>query len=151
VAGSGVGDVDGVSGLAAHRWSARVGSLVVAGETSAAAPATVAARLAAVVAFYRYAESAGYPVRVPHASTAWPRQRRFQSLLAHTADRSTPRAGVLRVARGHGGPPPILTPTQVEAILDGCASFDAGSRTWRGSLRDRLLFTLLAGVGPAAG
>jgi integrase len=54
---------------------------------------------------------------------------------------------VLRVARGHGGPPPILTPTQVEAILDGCASFDAGSRTWLGSLRDRLLFTLLAESG----
>jgi len=116
-------------------------------KASSAAPATVAARLAAVVAFYRYAESAGYPVRVPHASTAWTRQRRFQSFLGHTGDRSSPRASVLRVARSHRGPAPILTPAQVEAILDGCASFDAVSRSWLGSLRDRLLFALLAESG----
>jgi site-specific recombinase XerD len=124
-----------------------VGSLVPGNGAGSAAPATVAARLSAVVAFYRYAESAGYRVNVPHASTAWSRQRRFQPFLVHTADRSTPRAGVLRVARDRGGPPPILTPAQVEAVLDGCASFDAESSTWVGSLRDRLLFALLAESG----
>lgn len=124
-----------------------VGSLVARNGAGSAAPATVAARLSAVVAFYRYAESAGYRVKVPQASTAWSRRRPFQPFLVHTGDRSTPRAGVLRVARDRSGPPPILTPAQVEAILDGCASFDAESSSWVGSMRDRLLFALLAESG----
>lgn len=115
--------------------------------TSRPAESTVAARLSAVIAFYRYAESADYRVRVPHASTAWSHRSCFVPFLAHTSDARPSRPGVLRVARHRTGPAPIFTPAQVEAILDCCASFDPATATWSGSLRDRLLFALLAESG----
>jgi site-specific recombinase XerD len=113
----------------------------------APAESTVAARLAAVVAFYRYAESAGHEVRVPYASTAWTRRSRFVPFLAHAADRHPARPGVLRVARQRRGRAPILSPAQLHALLECCATFDPVSRLWSGSLRDRLLFAMLAESG----
>jgi site-specific recombinase XerD len=142
----------GVSGLAGFVGWLRTGG--PAGVTPIREPdgaggvseATVAARLSAVVAFYRYLESAGHEVRVPHASTTRPREQRFVPFLAHTRRSPGPR-GVLRVARDRGGPPPVLTPAQVAAVLDCCARFDPGCGQWSGSLRDRLLFALLAESG----
>jgi integrase len=141
----------GVAGLTGFVGWLRSGgppgvSTIGAATVGGAAPATVSARVAAVVAFYRYLESAGHAVRVPHASTAGPRRSRFVGMLAHT-QRSPRAAGVVRVARSRSGPPPILTPAQVAAVLDCCARRDPGSGDWTGSLRDRLLFALLAESG----
>ena len=49
------------------------------------------------------------------------------------------------------GPPPVLTPAQVGAILEGCACFEPLRGEWRGSLRDRLLFETLAETGVRLG
>jgi integrase/recombinase XerD len=49
------------------------------------------------------------------------------------------------------GPPPVLRPVQVEAILEGCACFEPVRGEWRGSLRDRLLFQTLAETGVRLG
>ena len=46
---------------------------------------------------------------------------------------------------------PVLTPPQIEAILDECARWDAATGTWAGSVRDRLLLATLAETGHAAG
>lgn len=39
------------------------------------------------------------------------------------------------------------SPAQVEQLKDACASWDAGPSGWRGSVRDRLLWSLLAETG----
>ena len=41
----------------------------------------------------------------------------------------------------------MLTPGQIERICDACAVWDAETRQWRGSVRDRLLWALLAETG----
>ncbi|MFE2092697.1 tyrosine-type recombinase/integrase [Streptomyces sp. NPDC059460] len=45
----------------------------------------------------------------------------------------------------------MLKPAQAEAILDGCARFDARSGQWSGSVRYRLLFTTLSETGMRLG
>ncbi|MER5916596.1 tyrosine-type recombinase/integrase [Streptomyces sp. NPDC001982] len=47
--------------------------------------------------------------------------------------------------------PPVLLPQQVQAIIDGCATYDPASGKWVGNLRDRLLFALLAETGMRLG
>ena len=41
----------------------------------------------------------------------------------------------------------MLTPAQIELICDACASWDEEAREWRGSVRNRLLWALLAETG----
>ena len=43
--------------------------------------------------------------------------------------------------------PPTLTPPPIEAICNGCARWDPTDRYWVGTLRDRLLWALLAETG----
>jgi integrase len=45
----------------------------------------------------------------------------------------------------------LLLPEQIQAILDGCAVFDAESGSWQGNLRDRFVFALLAETGMRLG
>jgi integrase len=47
--------------------------------------------------------------------------------------------------------PPLLMPQQIQAILDGCATFDPNVGDWAGNLRDRLLFAVLAESGMRIG
>jgi integrase len=42
-------------------------------------------------------------------------------------------------------------PAQIQAILDGCATFDPENGQWVGNLRDRMLFALLAETGMRLG
>jgi integrase len=44
-----------------------------------------------------------------------------------------------------------LTPQQIELICEACASWDAEAREWRGSVRNRLLWMLLAETGCFSG
>ncbi|MEU1436458.1 tyrosine-type recombinase/integrase [Streptomyces sp. NPDC005786] len=57
-------------------------------------------------------------------------------------------SSLVRVRRHrHHGRPPLLLPTEIQAILDGCAMPDTSASEWTGNLRDRLLFALLAESG----
>ena len=127
---------------------------IAAGSATGRAPAeaTVQARLAAVVSFYRFQHDVhGRGAALAHASMRQVRRGRYRPMLAHLGGRRDGRASPLRLRSPGPGPPPVLTPAQVAAILDGCARFERERGEWRGSLRDRLLFTTLAETGVRLG
>src|SRR5450755_4332989 len=68
-------------------------------------------------------------------------------MLAHLDGRRNRLACPLRLRAS----PPVLTPVQVEVILEDCARFERERGEWRGSLRDRLLFATLAETGVRVG
>lgn len=114
--------------------------------------ATMEARLAALISFYRWHEAV-FGVQVSgRLMRGTPRRQPARGLLAHLDARSAPPASSLvRVRRNRRDRPPLLMPAQIQAILDGCASFDADAGSWRGNLRDRFLFALLAETGMRIG
>lgn len=126
----------------------RVGELD-AGPTAA----TLEARLAAVISFYRWHQAVSGVVVAGRLLRGTPRHRPARGLLAHLDARSPPAASSLvRVRRDRRRDrPPLLLPEQIQAILDGCALFDAEIGSWRGNLRDRFLFALLAETGMRLG
>jgi site-specific recombinase XerD len=109
--------------------------------TAGFAESTIAPRLAAVGAFYRFHNVAG----VPAADGG--RRGRYRPFMEHVASRREHRAPVVRLRRARARRPPILSPEQVELILGACATPGVGAGEWRGSLRDRLLFELLSQSG----
>jgi integrase len=114
---------------------------------------TLEARLAAVISFYRWQEAV---FAVPVASRLLrgaPRRAPARGLLAHLDARSAPAASSLvRVRRvRRRDRPPLLTPQQIQAILDGCSVVDSATGEWSGNLRDRLLFAVLAETGMRLG
>ena len=126
--------------------------LVDSGQAPPAA-ATLEVRLAALISFYRWHQAvSGVPVagRLLRGS---PRHRPARGLLAHLDGRSAPAASSLvRVRRDRRRDrPPLLLPRQIQAILDSCAVFDAETGSWRGNLRDRFVFALLAETGMRLG
>jgi integrase len=77
---------------------------------------------------------------------------RYKPLLEHIARRKGRRQTVIRVRqRRPSASTPILTPGQIELICEACASWDIDTRRWRGSVRNRLLWTLLAETGVRLG
>ena len=126
-------------------------ALVVLDE--APSPETLEARLAALISFYRW-QAAVFDVAVSsRLLRATPRRAPARGLLAHL-DARTPLApsSLVRVRRGrHRDRPPLLLPTEIQAILDGCAVIGADGGDWRGNLRDRFLFALLAETGMRLG
>jgi integrase len=113
---------------------------------------TLEARLAALISFYRWHQVVfGVPV-AGRLLRGTPRRRPARGLLSHLDARSAPAASSLvRVRRDRRDRPPLLLPMQIQAILDRCASFDPGTGSWRGNLRDRFLFALLAESGMRLG
>lgn len=116
--------------------------------------ATVGLRMAAVVAFYEFMTEEGLgPALVLHRTA----RRRIgagqphKGMLHHLSSRRPQRAPVFRLRKRRRDRPPVLTPVQVQAILDACAWWDAAAGVWRGSLRNRLLFALLAETGVRLG
>ena len=131
---------------------------VVLLDPAAAAPprlaeSTLATRLAAVVSFYRYHHDAHGAA--PALARAWsgpPRRSRYRAFLAHLDGRSgASRRSPMPLRRRRRGVCPLLTPAQVAGILSACATRDAASGEWSGSLRDRLLFATLAETGMRLG
>lgn len=115
--------------------------------------ATLEARLAALISFYRWHQAVfGVPV-AGRLLRGTPSRRPARGLLSHLDAHSAPAASSLvRVRRGRGRDrPPLLLPQQIQAILDGCAVFDTDSGSWQGNLRDRFLFSLLAETGMRLG
>jgi integrase len=125
---------------------------------------TVAARLAAVVSFYRW-QKAVFDVGVADRLLRGTLRRASgRELLAHldrrTGSRSESgrgsgwggRSSLVRVRPARSTDrPPLLLPEQVQAVLDGCAVLDRETGFWRGNLRDRLLFAVLAETGMRLG
>ena len=111
------------------------------------AESTIAARLGALISCYDYHVLNGVDVgRDLHRIT----QRgggRYKPLLEHVARRKGRRQVVIRVRHRRRAAPPILTPVQIERICEACASWDTETRQWCGSVRNRLLWMLLAETG----
>ena len=78
-----------------------------------------------------------------------PRWSAYKPMLAHLA-RPLPRSAIgLRQRRRVV--PPTFTPAQVDRILQASATWDPATRRWAGSLRNRLLWAVLAGTGMRLG
>jgi integrase len=114
---------------------------------------TLEARLAAVISYYRWHEAVFGVTVAGRLMRGAPRRAPARGLLAHLDARSTPGPSSLVRVRSNRrrGRPPLLMPKEIQAILDGCAVFDAVTGEWVGNLRDRLLFALLAESGMRIG
>jgi integrase len=113
--------------------------------------ATIALRLAAVMAFYRYHQLNG----VAGAGRLYERVHRgggaYKPFLEHLARRGGRRRAVVAVRRRGRGAPPVLTPAQMAAIKDACARWNGDDRRWVGSLRHRLLWSVAEETGMRIG
>ena len=75
-----------------------------------------------------------------------------RGLLAHLDARRGPApSSLVKVRRRRQDRPPLLLPQEIQAIIDGCASWDSTAGDWKGNLRDRLIFALLAETGMRLG
>ena len=115
--------------------------------TSRFSEPTIATRLRAVTSFYRFQEVNGVSlgadlVRLVHGGRA-----AYKPMLEHIARRHGRDRAVVRVRAPRRVPPPVLTPAQIDAVCDACASRDASSGQYAGRVRDRLLWALLAETG----
>jgi len=116
-------------------------------------PATLQSRLAALLSFYQWQEAVhGVPV-ASKLLKGHPRTGRTgRGLLAHLDARTSPRpTSIVRVRNSRRERSPVLLPGEVQAILDGCATYDDERSEWAGNLRDRLLFAVLAETGARLG
>jgi integrase len=108
---------------------------------------TIAVPLQAVVSFYGYHHFNGVGAASCLYERAFRPGRPYKPMLEHLARRRGTRRSVVRVSRRRRALPPTLTPAQIEAILNACARWDQAIGGWRGSVRDRLLWALLAETG----
>jgi integrase len=112
---------------------------------------TVALRVQAVCSFYRYHHYNGVEAASRLYERVLSRGRAYKPMLEHLARRRGYERSVVRVSRPRPATPPTLTPDQVGLILDACARWDPLAREWQGSVRDRLLWALLAESGMRLG
>jgi integrase/recombinase XerD len=124
-----------------------VAPLPAAGGAAGPSGSMIAARVTTVLSFYRYHADVR---QVPVADRLYRpggRNGRYVPGLAYL-QRGGQRPGpAVRVRRTAARPVPLLTPAQVDAILDACARHDASTGQWTGFFRDRLLFAALAETG----
>ncbi|MDN5916931.1 MAG: tyrosine-type recombinase/integrase [Pseudonocardia sp.] len=110
---------------------------------------TMEARLGAVMSFYSWhGDVFGVPAAA-RLQRSTPRRSRSRGLLAYLDARTATRPSpMVRVRRSrHRDRTPVLHPTEIQKILDECAVAVPATGDWRGNLRDRLLFALLAETG----
>jgi integrase len=112
---------------------------------------TVAVRLQAVSSFYRYQHFNGVEIASRLYERVFSGRHPYRPMLEHLASRRGHAQRVVRVVRTRPRTPPTLTPEQVMLILDSCARWDQQARAWIGSVRDRLLWALLAETGMRLG
>jgi integrase len=145
--------VPAVSGFLSWLRNGRTVEHAIVAPSELPAAQTLEARLAALISFYRW-QAAVFDVPVAgRLLRGAPRRAPARGLLAHLDVRSVPAAtSLVRVRRArHTGRPPLLMPEQIQAILDACAEIDTTAGDWRGNLRDRFLFALLAETGMRLG
>lgn len=130
---------------------AGVTALPAVAGTAGPAESTVAARMTAVLSFYRCHSDVH---QVPVADRLYRpggRGGRYVPGLAHLQRGGRRPGSAVRVRRTAARPVPLLTPPQVDAILGACARHDSPAGQWTGFLRDRLLFAALAETGVRLG
>ncbi|ESP95856.1 transposase [Streptomyces sp. GBA 94-10 4N24] len=145
--------VPAVSGFLSWLRNGRTAEHALVEPEEAPAPETLEARLAALISFYRWQEAVFSVPVAGRLMRGTPRRAPARGLLAHLDARTAPSpSSLVRVRRHrHRERPPLLLPTEIQAILDGCARPDRSSGEWAGNLRDRLLFALLAESGMRLG
>jgi site-specific recombinase XerD len=112
---------------------------------------TIALRLQAICSFYRYQHFNGVEAASRLYERVFSGRHPYKPMLEHLARRRGHDRRVVRIARPRRAVPPTLTPVQVRLILDSCARWDERKRDWDGSVRDRLLWALLAETGMRLG
>jgi site-specific recombinase XerD len=142
-----------VSFVSSLRTGLPAGLAALPGAAGAAGPSesTVEARVTAVLSFYRYHADAHQVQVADRLYRPGGRAGGYVPGLAHLQRGRRRPGSAVRFRRTAARPVPLLTPGQVEAILDACARQDAGSGQWTGSVRDRLLFAALAETGMRLG
>ena len=115
------------------------------------AESTIAVRLRAVLSCYTYHQLNGVDVgrdlyRITHG-----RSGNYKPLLEHIARRRGRRQAAIRVRRPRRSVLPTLTPGHIERICHACAWWDPDVGEWRGSVRNRLLWSLLGDTGMRLG
>jgi integrase len=142
-----------VSGFLSWLRNGRTVEHAISPPDTTPSPETLEARLAALISFYRWQANVNEVPVVGKLLRGAPRRVPARGLLAHLDGRGEPKPSSLVRVRTikRTDRPPLLLPQQVQAILDGCASYDAESGEWQGNLRDRFLFALLAETGMRLG
>jgi integrase/recombinase XerD len=130
---------------------AGVARLPAAEEDGRLAESTIASRVTAVLSFYRYHADVGQVPVAGRLHRAGALSGQYLPGLVHLRRDAQRPAPAVRVRQPAARPVPVLTPAQVEAIVDACAKWDPASGEWTGSVRDRLLFAALAETGMRLG
>ncbi len=112
---------------------------------------TVALRLQAVCSLYRYHHFNGAEAASRLYERVFSRGHGYKPMLEHLARKRGYERRVVRISRPRPRTPPTLTPEQVRLILDTCARWNVEECEWEGSVRDRLLWGLLAETGMRLG
>ncbi|SKX63923.1 transposase [Mycobacteroides abscessus subsp. abscessus] len=118
--------------------------------TPAVVEATVSLRLRAVMGFYRYHAACGTDAAPFLYEQFRGRSGRYLAFLEHVARRSPQRRAAVRV-RVPRNVTPVLTPAEIDALLDAEATYSPTDGEWRGDLRYRLLWSVLAETGMRIG
>lgn len=108
---------------------------------------TIALRLHAVASFYRFRHFNGVEIASRLYERVFTARGRYKPFLEYIARRNGSQRSLVAPRTAATTPPPTLTPAQVAAIKDACASWDSERREWAGRLRDRLLWALLEETG----
>lgn len=120
-------------------------------EPSWLAPRSRSLRLAAVHAFYDWAAAAHGVPGIPQGARRLSRGGRYRPMLTGVGPDPTPPARLYRVRQPAGRRPPVLSPGQVQLILQLAGAGDDGVLTRARRARDRLLFALLIETGMRLG
>ncbi|MGI8305794.1 hypothetical protein [Saccharopolyspora hattusasensis] len=142
--------VPAVAGFLSWLRNGRTVEHAIAAPVESPSAETLEARLAALISFYRWQHAVHDVPVAERLLRGAPRRRPARGLLAHLDAREAPKpSSLVRVRRSsrRQDRPPVLLPTQIQAILDGCAIADTTAGDWVGNLRDRLLLSLLAETG----
>lgn len=145
----------GVADLGTFVGQVRTGTVGAAfvplsGSEPAAADATVAVRVRAVLSFYRFHAQAGVEVAEALYDSVRSRPGRYLPFLEHIARRDGRCRSTVRV-RVRRREVPVLMPAAMTALRAAEAHFDPESRAWVGELRYLLLWTLLEETGMRLG
>jgi integrase len=144
--------VPAVAGFVSWLRNGRTVEHSLAVQDDAPSAETLHARLAALISFYQW-QAAVHDVPVAaRLMRGKPSRTPSRGLLAHLdARRGSAPTSLVQVRRRRRDRPPLLLPQEIQAIIDGCASWDTTAGDWKGNLRDRLIFSVLAETGMRLG